>query len=288
MTAIPGVPFGVGTITVPITTGDPNDLFSTISFGIEESDSRILYPAFSNTLRQGLVANGQTTELTIAFLFTGDAPLQATIFSPGPQAFTIQTRPESPRVFNRELTQWWRSYNATARQLSKENDFPPLVHTYLTSMLGKRLGLQPPLLSRLQESTQPTELQQTLELLAGTENIRAGIMRQVMQSGERYSETANLPIPGDVFWSPEVLPAIGEAPAVEPIALHVPEECFYIRFGSFDNYVWLSKLTREYGGDIGRMVTLRGHDAGLDAKTQQQLAAPRIAFVRATRWHGDR
>ena len=270
--AIPGVPFGVATISVPITQGDPSDLFSINGFGIEETDSRIFYPAFSNSLLQGLVDGSPSNELTVSFLFTGDAQLQATVFSPTPQVITIQPRPEAPRVFNRELAQWWRSYNTTARQLAKENDFPPLVHTYLTSMLGSRLGLQPPLLSRLQDNQQPTELRQTLELLAGTENVRAGIMREVMQAGGRVPAPTDLPIPGDVFWSPEALPAIGEVPDVEPIALRVPEECFYIRFGNFENYVWLSKLTREYGGDIGRMVALRGHDAGLDAKTQRQLA----------------
>ncbi|MBI2478291.1 MAG: hypothetical protein HYV60_06505, partial [Planctomycetia bacterium] len=235
VTAIPGTPFGVATITVPIGGGDATDLFSANSFAIKEAGGRAFYPAFSNTLLRGLV----------------DAP----------QAFEIRPQPQPARVFNRELTQWWRSYNTAARQLATENDFPPLVYTYLTSMLGNRLGLQPPLLSRLQENKQPTELRQTLELLAGAENVRAGLMREAMQGLGPGSAPANLPIPGDVFWTPEVLPAIGDIPNVEPIAIHVPEECFYIRFGSFENYLWLSKLTREHGGDIGRMVTLRGHDA---------------------------
>ncbi len=144
-------------------------------------------------------------------------------------------------------------------------------------MLSNRLGLQPPLLTQLQESQEPTELQQTLELLAGTENIRAGLMREAMQSTLPVLP-ADLPVPGDVFWTPEPLPSIGDVPEVELIAMQVPEECFYIRFGSFENYLWLSKLTREYGGDIGRMATLRGHDAGLNAKTQRQLALQESAL----------
>ena len=53
---------------------------------------------------------------------------------------------------------------------------------------------------------------------------------------------------------------------------HVPAECFYVRFGSFPNYLWLSKLMREYGGDIGRMISLRGQDAALNERLQNQLA----------------
>ncbi|MBC8356003.1 MAG: hypothetical protein H8E66_28840 [Planctomycetes bacterium] len=271
LAAIPGTPFGVGSVVVPITADDETDLFSANGFAIEEAEGRVFYPAFSNTFRRGLVGADVGDELTVSFLFTGDAPLRVTVYAPEPRSIELRPVPQVPRLFNRELTQWWRSYNLTARQLASENDFPPLVHTYLTSMLANRLGLQPPLLTRLQESKQPTELQQTLELLAGTENVRASLMRETMQVSRR-SQPAEYPVPGDVFWTPEVLPAIGEVPDVEPIAMRVPEECFYIRFGSFDNYLWLSKLMREYGGDIGRMVTLHGHDAGLNAKTQRQLA----------------
>lgn len=271
MTAIPGTPFGVGSVVVPIRAADETDLFPAHRFAIKEADGRIFYPAFSNSLLRGLVAAGTSTELTVSFLFTGDAPLRVTVYSPTPQVIDLSPSDQTTRVFNRELTLWWRDYNAAARQQANDNDFPPLVHTYLTSMLGNRLGLQPPLLSRLQDSKQPTEMQQTLDLLAGTENVRAGLMREAMQPTRQPAPPADQPIPGDVFWSPEVLPAIGEAPHVEPIAFRVPEECFYIRFGNFENYLWQSRLMREYGGDISRMLTLRGHDAGLNEKMERQL-----------------
>ncbi|MEO8497174.1 MAG: hypothetical protein ABI614_19040, partial [Planctomycetota bacterium] len=277
-TAIPGTPFGVGSVVVPITAGDATDLFAATGFAIEEAEGRVFYPAFSNTLLRGLVNPGTSSSLTVSFLFTGDAPLKVTVYSPAPQTIDVQPRPQAPRQFDRELTVWWRNYNASARQLASQNDFPPLVHTYLTSMLGHRLGLQTPLLSRLQASEQPTELQQTLELLAGTEKLRAGLMREAMQPANGPAPPTDHPVPGDVQWSPAALLAIGDVPNIEPIALQVPEECFYIRFGSFENHVWLSRLTREYGGDIGRMVTLRGHDAGLDAKTQRQLVLEETAL----------
>jgi hypothetical protein len=52
----------------------------------------------------------------------------------------------------------------------------------------------------------------------------------------------------------------------------VPVECFYIRFGNFPNYLWFSKTTRELGGEIGRLVSLRGQDAAVDERLQRQLA----------------
>lgn len=277
-TAIPGTPFGVGSVVVPIRVADETDLFPANRFGIEEADGRIFYPAFSNSLLGGLVNAGASRELTVSFLFTGDAPLRMTVYSPLPQTIELSPSSQAPRIFHRELTQWWRDYNAVARQQASENDFPPLVHTYLTAMLGNRLGLEPPLLSRLQENKQPSELQQTLELLAGTEKLRAGLMREAMRNSGPPATPADQPLPGDVFWSPEVLPPIGEVPNIEPLAFHVPEECFYIRFGNFANYMWFSRLTREFGGDIGRMVTLRGHDAGLNAKSERQMVLHETAL----------
>ena len=105
----------------------------------------------------------------------------------------------------------------------------------------------------------------------GTEKVRAGLLRQAMGPQAR-ADRATLAVPEDVLWSPLQLPPAGEAPDIEPMAMRVPEECFYIRFGNFDNYLWLKRLTREHGGDIGRMITLRGHDPQLNAKMERQLA----------------
>ncbi|MBP89085.1 MAG: hypothetical protein CMJ64_20610 [Planctomycetaceae bacterium] len=275
--ATPGIPFGVGTVNVPIGGASARQLVRTNGFGIEEADGRVFYPAFSNTLLRGLVDAPAGSTLSVSFLFTGNEPLRLTVYTPLPQQVDVVPRAQPARIFNHQLTQWWRQYNAVARQIADANDYPPLVHTYLTSMLGNRLGLRLPLLTRVQESKQPTELQQTLELLVGTEKVRAVLLRQAMES-QPAAERAALPVPADVLWSPLPVPTAGVAADIEPIAMRVPEECFYIRFGTFDNYLWLSRLTREYGGDIGRMVTLRGYDARLSEKVQRQLAVHESAL----------
>jgi hypothetical protein len=79
-------------------------------------------------------------------------------------------------------------------------------------------------------------------------------------------------LPPDIPWNPLPPLEIADQVDIEPIATRVPEDCFYIRFGSFENYLWLDRLQRDYGGDIGRMVTLRGYDAASSQRVQQQLA----------------
>ena len=41
---------------------------------------------------------------------------------------------------------------------------------------------------------------------------------------------------------------------VEPIAMHVPPECFYVRFGSFANFLWLQDTLAKWGGDCQNLI----------------------------------
>jgi len=276
--AIPGEPFGVASVTVPLGSAAATHSARIATFNIKERDGRVFYPTFSTGLLNQLVDRQlEGGNLTVSFLFTGVEPLHITVYSPDPQMIEVQPRLQPARIYSRALSQWWRKYNSDVRQSASDNDYPPIIHTFLTSMLANRLGLRPPLLTRWQQNDQTSELQQTLELLAGTERIRAAAMREAMQN-RQPSLRANLPVPNDVDWEPLALPPSGEPPAIEPIAMRVPAECFYIRFGTFDNYLWLSHLMRDYGGDIGRMVTLRGYNAHLNEKLQDQLAVHETAL----------
>jgi hypothetical protein len=78
--------------------------------------------------------------------------------------------------------------------------------------------------------------------------------------------------------------SLGIAPndelAVEPMATRVPPECFYIRYGSFENYLWFLNLSEEYGGDISTMVSLRGIKNESTARVERQLNVKATAMSR--------
>ncbi|MFV1966816.1 MAG: hypothetical protein ACC628_15430 [Pirellulaceae bacterium] len=283
--AIPGEPFGVATIAVPVSGEASPEFYRTGGFALTEEHHRAFYPIFE---RNGLLGrleqrlHGGDVEasgrVSVSFLFKGSEPLQLTVWTPDPQRVELIPDLESPRVYRRLMSRWWRGYHAAARQQRRSGDHPPLVYTYLTSMLGQRLRRPAPVLSRLPENAANVP-QATLERLAGAEKLRDATMRSTMEERNAVAEEADLPLPSDVLWSTPV-PADVDAPIdVEPIAMHVPEECFYIRFGSFANYMWFSHLLREHGGDLGRMISLRGHDAGLNDRLQRQLALKESALA---------
>lgn len=284
--AIPGRPFGVAHLEVPLPPAAELDFVRANAFELFEKNGRVFYPVLetgkfgqivSDVLGDG--SRQPPSRLKISFLFTGEAPLELTILTPQPRDVIVTPAPpRRPRDYEKSLTKWWKAYHAVARAQRRDGDYPPLVQAYLTSMLSGRLGLRPPLLTRLQQPDQ-SELKQAINLLLGTEELRYAVMRETMNGGGGLGEAATIPVPPEVAWQPLALPADGPQVAVEPIAWHVPEECFYIRFGSFTNYLWFDHLKDDYGGDIGRMVTLRGHNARVDEKVQRQLALKQTALA---------
>ena len=56
------------------------------------------------------------------------------------------------------------------------------------------------------------------------------------------------------------------------MAMRVPHECFYVRFGQYSNHIWLNALLEDYGGDIRSMISARGVRLGVNQRVQDQLA----------------
>ncbi|HND50814.1 MAG TPA: hypothetical protein PLV92_00400, partial [Pirellulaceae bacterium] len=296
--AVAGRPFGVARVTLP-PQADWTEAVELNQATISEATGRVFYPVFSTgkvrkVLGDLLGFEGEgPTSVTVLFLFRGDEPLRLSIDGPQTQRIDLVPRPLPPRNQQRLVDRWWREYNAVARQQADDGDFSPIASTYLTTMLQRRMNLPPanngkPLAGVTgalgggvlaggggrNSTSLPDEVRESFELLLGLEKLRMTTLRDSMLSSTDGAERAELPLPRDIAWAPPRPVEFDPDVAVEPIARRVPEECFYIRFGKFSNYMWLYKLMREYGGEIGSMVTLRGVRGPGDQRVQQQLSLP--------------
>lgn len=283
--AATGRPFGVGRIALPMTGPEEGLVLDTNGYRIRDEQGRLFYPAVVHRRVLGLIRGLLGVEsadtpstVNVYFLFRGDEPLRITFWNPQPQ--TVEVVPQrAPRVHARLLQAWWQNYNARGRLQEIQGDYPPLLETYLPRMLGQRFGLAAPRFNRphVREEYQPED---TLKLVMNTEPARIRIMERTL-AGTARDDRAVRPMPADIPWKPRAAPDMPAAsspgtspptePTLEPMAAHVPEECFYIRFGSFENYLWLRKLLENNGGSVGRMVALRGHDAQTSTRAQDQL-----------------
>lgn len=268
--AYPGTPFGVAKVSFRL--GQSGKLIqNTGAVLITERDHRIFYPAFSEGLLASMFDRPAVGGVqTVWFLFRGDEPLNLTLRGADTKTFVVEMARRSRPALRRILHQaWWRQYNAQATRHIREADYPPLVETYLTSMLARRLELPPPLTARMARNN-GDELQQTFSLLFDVESLRAESIEQLLTQPPE-SDLATLPLPPAPAWGAgQVVSNPGIA--VEPIVHFVPEECFYLRFGNWDNQLWLKRLMEEYGGDLSRMISLRGHRSGDTSKMLDQLA----------------
>jgi hypothetical protein len=272
--AIVGRPFGVGQVNI---TG-LDVAIDAERVTIVEKNGRVFYPAVSQGVFGRLIGQllGGPTErpaagITVYFLFRGPEPLEVTVYTPQAVPVVISPKTDTPRRLERDLSTWWRHYNAFWRSERADDNQPPIVATYLTSMLGQRLGQQPPIVERLQASNaSSSQTAQALELMLGIERLRLEALKNTMLGQSDFGEAVNLPLPAAPAWSPPVLPASVAAVDVEPMALHVPANWFYVRFGQFPNYLWFDHLLDEFGGDIASMVTLRSYAID-DTRQQNQL-----------------
>ena len=292
--AYAGDPFGVGLIVAELPGSLEPPVLGWSGLGVSEKSSRVLYPAVDSQSLGGIVKDilGQSQrpaarllgevvdrsgKVRIYFLFLGRGPLELTVRAQSPYPVTV-TPMESQAGFQRLLDAWWRSYTAGPGLLRKKPDYPPLVENYLRAMLARRLRLELP--EPREDQSWQAAVARELSLLAGTESLRLAVQRQRFLKVPAELQTADQPLPPAIA-NPE--PAVPEPTApveIEPLALRVPAECLYVRFGSFANFLWFQDTLERIGGDFQNLVASRGLDRGTRERFETQLATQTTALAR--------
>ncbi len=225
----------------------------------------------------------QTLARRVTFLFSGDQPLEVRLLESGLEIGRYQIVPRPNELLRtRMLADWWTAYTAAAKRQIDAADYPPWVENYLVAMLSGRLGLKLPDWY-IDSEEDEDQLLGTLKLLVGTQSIGEAVFRRAAAGDLTALAKSDRPLPDPPTWKQGTYPAIAEDSAVEPLASRVPPECFYIRYGSFQNFIWFRDLMDEYGGDLSRMITLRGVNDQSSQRLESQL---NLAFTELSRLLG--
>lgn len=278
--AFAGRPYGLGKISFRLRAGDEM-IDRTAAVLLSDRENRTLYPVITKSAFKQFLQNifGERAEAHpedlhhLWFLFQGDQPLDISLSGTGFVNMRVPVQVARPNQYNRFVKQWWKGFTEGTKRQVEASDYPPIVETYLTTMVGKRLGLQVP----PRKQGNPDPLFQTFELLFSAESIRLETIEQSMLLGVDPTP-ATLPVPQPIAWSPLVVNNLPEGIEVEAIANYVPEECFYLRFGNWSNQIWLKRLLEEHGGDLGRMFQMRGFKYKIQSKFLKQLAIESTEF----------
>ena len=285
--ALFGSPFGIARITVPLSPEEDPLLIEASGYSVSEASGRIMYPAINPggiaSRIRGQFGGGSSNlprQLNLFVPFVGRERLQLTLHAT--QRHRVSVTPASrPRLHRLWLRRWWTSYMEMINRQRKLGDYPPVVETYLSNMLSWRLNFAVPIAGLPQPAKHSTP-RAALELILGAESLRQSVMLDTLTG--RPPEPADAPLPAapDWFLDPDLRaddPQEGETHDDDSLASHVPEECFFVRFGNFRNYLWLKHLSEHFGGELGRMLRLRGHATGASQRMQRQLGLRESALA---------
>ncbi len=299
--AIVGHPFGVGHLQVRLDKRQRPQPLGWEGLGLSEKNGRVLYPAIDRRTLSPLVKEllgqlplrgGPVRDLAggllrglvleppqkveVFFLFTGDAPLELTVQYR--EQATGQLIPQNdPPLHDMLLRRWWDEYTSRPGALTKKADYPPLVENYLQAMLSSRLQL--PLPEQESNSLQD-RLEQQFGLAIGTESAQIAMERDEMLGKLPTSEAADQPLPKAFDVPPLELPEVDKDVKVDTLASRVPEECFYVRFGSFSHFLWFQDMLATWGGDLQNLLALRGLDHRIRQRMENQLVLRSTALAK--------
>jgi hypothetical protein len=299
--AIPGEPLGVGKIEVRLPADQYSPVLGVEGLAISERNGRILYPAIRRREIPGLVREipgmvseriegpgGQIGQLlggllnrppsaVIYFLFRGTEPLELTIQSTRVDQVVVRTRPNN-RSYERLINDWWRYYTDRPGLLEQKDDYPPIVQNYMTATVARRFGLEvpPERKSRLFSK----DINEQIGLSLATEKLKIDFERRRILGDQSLLEPADRALPAGIPEASAPVPPVPEDLKVEPIAMHVPAECIYIRFGTFLNFMWLQDTLKKWGGDAQNLLSLRGVDRAMSARIEETLAVKQSAMAR--------
>jgi len=313
--AISGEPFGVGRMSVRLSDDLLPEPLGPEGLSLSEKSGRVVYPAIKTPSPVGRIVKDllgqapgaagrlldprrpvgrlldprrpagqllgqlldQAPKTTVYFLFRGQEPLEMTIQARRLRAATVVPR-RDPRNHRKWLEAWWRQYTFEPGLLAKKVDYPPLVENYLKSMLARRMGLALP--DKSSHKSWQAQLGEELGLMLGSEEVRLAMERDRMLGLLSLDQPADQPVPEPIDPPKLEVPEPAADVKVEPIALHVPAECLYVRFGSFTNFLWIQDTMKKWGGDMRNLVALRGLDQSMSKRMEQQLVLKQTVLAR--------
>ena len=174
---------------------------------------------------------------------------------------------------------WWKLYSNRVVRNSRGDLYPPSIDQYLTNMLARRLELQPPSFSSFR-FLPPDDLTDVFSTIAGTESIRLAMQKDALLGRGGGRSGVMYPLPEAASPPPVEIPEPPADVQVEAISMAVPLECFYARFGSFENFLWFRDRADEWGTDLRDMLAARGMDYQISERLQHQLQISDSALSR--------
>ncbi|MEW4488180.1 hypothetical protein AB1L42_08870 [Thalassoglobus sp. JC818] len=266
LVAYSGEPLSVGRIHLKLAdiTELRNDRIAVLT---KSHERPILY--FTSKVEK---ASPETqSEAEVIFLFKGKEPFSVTLTGFGdPIEIRVSRVIDDQRAHRDLLKKWWFYFtNDDVLTVAEELE---TVRDYFLDMLARRMQLERPNRRRRRRSTDlERQFERSVEMLFGFESVRLAMMTDEEVKQSRQPEEAIYPLPRPIQIASVTTPFLGSNFQVEPIASAVPPECFYLRCGRIQNYLWVRDLLMGWGGGMSDIVAVKNVDPELRSRYERQL-----------------
>ena len=283
--AVIGEPFGVCRIEFPASPVEQkilnmytdNDASYAAFFesiyqtSLYENNKRALYPVWSMNTDDP----DDFQQKTMLFLFHGPDELKVLLSRTGLETLReeIKIEPVEDAVRHKALLEeWWNARLMKLELLHILDLYDPAVESGIASMMGRRLGLPLDNLTALTKYDDDS-FNNVFGLLLGTESIRLAMQSNTMLKTKSEKEPADRDLPEAASPPPMPVPDFDDSKIViEPLAARVPQECFYLRFGSFSVFLDAKDFLDRWGTIFRSTLSSRGVDYDISKRLERQLA----------------
>ena len=265
-------PFGFGEIRITFAAKDRPLIRPDETLFVVSNERRVVYPAFELDHADG--EPHRVSALTARFLIRGEGKLQLSVAAAGRQvgdAIVVELEDNVAQARNLRAT-WWKDYQ---QQIDDAPQDQRLVRYFLADALARRVGVSSPAYPRLSEkdhSAIERYFERATGLLFGFDSVLAAMQTDSDAVLTDRLESANQRLPGTLRLASVRMPHFNPSHIeVEAIAKVVPEECFYVRCRSLQNYLWLRELLLNWGGNMSQVVSVQTLEKYTRERIERQL-----------------
>ncbi|WP_442511919.1 PDZ domain-containing protein [Novipirellula sp. SH528] len=274
--AFSGTPLNVGVMELTFTKGHGPILYPDQPLYLDATPLPAHYVTFdvSYQKRQG-ESPWQVDRIRVSFLHQGGGPAELTLS--GVQGLQLDPQKvdviENPGRHRELLQRWWQGFSTVPQELDPQQK---MLKESLLDILARRLQLPGPWPRVEHKAPQESlslesQFERAIGMLFGIESVKLAMQEDVTLNQSTRHEKANRPIPPRPRMRSIDIPSVPASTWIEPIAMHVPAECFYLRTGNLANYRYFREFLLSWGGSLDDIVATPSLDHQTREKIERQL-----------------
>jgi len=272
-----GTPFSTGSLELKFEPGHGPVIYPDQQLFFDATGKRAHYITFELFYQE---PKGELTmmidRIRVNFLLRGVDPCQVSLSSLDDVLLDkLEIKPiQEDNRHHELLRQWWTQFSVIPTSYGREQRE---LKESLLDILARRFQLPGPWpkVAKIDDDANETSLEHQFErgigMLFGIESVKLAMRADTALSQSGRLEKADQTLPPRPAVQSVVSPQAPPGTWIEPIAMHVPAECFYLRTGSLANYRQFRQFLVGWGGSLNDIVSTGAVDHQSRARIEGQL-----------------